>query len=73
MKIATSMNDYDWYATRATEECPHAPEWCVVIRPLLVEWQKHIHEAEKADKWGGKAPLQMKQLKTDEKAVKRVY
>jgi hypothetical protein len=71
-KVATSMNAYDFYEARA-EECVVAEGWCSTVAAHLKAWKRHLIEANRAVKMGGKCPLQLKQIKLDEKAVARGY
>lgn len=71
-KVATAQNVYDFRLARYDEAChvQDFPAWCSDYQKKLNAFEKHLHEAAVALKWGGGMPLQLDQLKQDEKAVK---
>jgi hypothetical protein len=74
-KVATIENDYNFRLARYKETCPPAPAtapaWCGAYEKQLVNFKKHIQEAGLALKAGGGLPLQVKQVKADDAAVKK--
>ena len=75
-KVATYQNDYKFHnAVDYGESCPPAPatapSWCLAYYRNLLNYEKHLHLAAEAVQAGGALPPQLKQLKVDEKAVKK--
>jgi 16S rRNA G1207 methylase RsmC len=73
-KVATSQNSYDFREARYEESCVVAnpPVACTQAQVGLVAWEKHLHEAAKALSHGGKLPLQIQAIKSDEKNLVQV-
>jgi len=70
-KVATSMNAFDFYEARYEEKCQTASPDCERLRAALSAWRKHLIEANRAVKNGGRCPLQLQQIADDEKGVER--
>jgi hypothetical protein len=70
-KVATAQNSYDWRLNRYLETCQVAnpPAPCKARQDALKGYEKALHEAAIALKWGGKMPLQLKALETWDKAA----
>lgn len=68
--ILTNANGYAFYETRYAEACVEVvgPPTCKAQQTWLKAWKKHLGEANDALKRGGRAPLQLKQIKRDAKA-----
>ncbi len=73
-QIKTSINSYNYYASRFEEKCPsYDSAACPDVKDqaaVLQSWNKAIKEAQKATEVGGKYPLQLKALKDIEKKAK---
>lgn len=65
VKIATLVNEREFYAARYNEACKVTPwpEWCVPQYKALADADKALKEAAAAYARGGKLPLQMKAAK----------
>jgi len=72
-RVAGFQNVHDFRFARHFEAChvEKFPEWCVGYDEKLNAFKKHLGEARIALQWGGPLPLQLKQLKADEKGLKR--
>ena len=73
VKILTSANAYAYYEARYSEACVAVtgPATCDQRHAGLVAWRARLDEAEIALKRGGKLPLQLAELKTQEKEASK--
>jgi hypothetical protein len=69
--VAGFQNNYDFRIARYTEACvvPTPPATCAPQQAALKSYEKSLHEAAVALKWGGPMPLQLKALKAADKAA----
>ena len=72
-RVAGAQNVHDFRKARYDEAChvPQFPDWCKGYDEKLNAFKKHLGEARIALQWGGPLPLQLQQLKADEKGLKR--
>ena len=73
VKILTSANAFAYYEARYSEACVAVtgPATCDQRHAGLVAWRARLDEAEIALKRGGKLPLQLAELKTQEKEARK--
>ena len=73
VKILTSANAFAYYEARYSEACVAVtgPATCDQRHAGLVAWRARLDEAEIALKRGGKLPLQLAELKKQEKEARK--
>lgn len=73
VKILTSANAFAYYEARYAESCVAitGPATCAQRHAGLVAWRARLDEAETALRRGGKLPLQLAELKTQEKEARK--
>ena len=73
VKILTSANAYAYHEARYSEACVavKGPETCDQRHAVLLAWRARLDEAEAALKRGGKLPLQLAELKKQEKEASK--
>ena len=73
VKILTSANAFAYYEARYSEACVAitGPATCAQRHAGLVAWRARLDEAETALRRGGKLPLQLAELKTQEKEARK--
>ena len=73
VKILTSANAFAYYEARYSESCVAVagPATCEQRHAGLVAWRARLDEAETALRRGGKLPLQLAELKTQEKEARK--
>ena len=73
VKILTSANAYAYHEARYSEACVavKGPETCDQRHAVLLAWRARLDEAEAALKRGGKLPLQLAELKKQEKKTSK--
>ena len=69
--VATAQNTYAYRESRFEDSCVVAapPTECAATQVELKTYEKHLHEAAAAIKWGGGLPLQLAALKADAKKL----
>ena len=69
--VATAQNSYDYRLARYIELCvvPAPPATCAAKQTVLKQYERALHEAATAIKWGGSMPLQLKALSVADKAA----
>jgi hypothetical protein len=70
-QVAGFQNRYDYRLNRYLETCqvPAPPVSCAAQQQALKSYEKALHEAAAALKWGGAMPLQLKAMKVADKAA----
>lgn len=73
VKILTSANAYAYHEARYSDACVvvAGPATCGQRHAVLLAWRARLDEAEAALKRGGKLPLQLAELKTQEKEARK--
>ena len=73
VKILTSANAYAYHEARYSDACVvvAGPATCDQRHAVLLAWRARLDEAEAALKRGGKLPLQLAELKTQEKEARK--
>ena len=68
-QTASYQNRYDYRLNRYLETCQvlTPPVACTAKQAALKVYEKSLHEAATAIKWGGSLPLQLKALKAADK------
>ena len=69
--VATAQNAYSYRESRYEESCVvvSPPAECAATQVELKTYEKHLHEAAAALKFGGGMPLQLAALKADAKKL----
>ena len=72
-QTASFQNRYDFRLNRYLEACQvlTPPAACTAKQAALKVYEKALHEAATAVKWGGSLPLQMQALKAADKEAAR--
>ena len=73
VKILTSANAYAYHEARYSDACVvvAGPATCDQRHAVLLAWRARLDEAEAALKRGGKLPLQLAELKKQEKEASK--
>ena len=73
VKILTSANAYAYHEARYSEECVVnvGTATCDKRHAVLIAWRARLDEAEAALKRGGKLPLQLAELKKQQKEARK--
>jgi hypothetical protein len=73
VKILTSANAFAYYEARYSEACVASvgPTTCDKRHAVLIAWRARLDEAEAALKRGGKLPLQLAELRKQQKEARK--